>query len=128
MDKNKLADAIETLKRKRDGANVWRENYKTDDYEQKTVDLYSIDIEHLDIAIMAMEQAKWWTSVDVELPKEKGKYLVTYHPCYWDVVREQVLVGTDTFRGKNVWAKYKYQRNTHWMEIPEAATEETKQT
>lgn len=48
-----------------------------------------------------------WVSVDDRLPEEKGEYLVTYHPCYWDRVQDEVCVGIDTFRGKTAWAKKK---------------------
>lgn len=69
-----------------------------------------------------------WVSVEDRLPEEKGQYLVTYHPCYWDDVRDDLRVGFDSFRGgKNktnkVWAKNKYQRVTHWKPIPKPATE-----
>lgn len=69
-----------------------------------------------------------WVSVEERLPEEKGQYLVTYHPCYWDGVREDLRVGFDSYRGgKNttnkVWAKNKYQRVTHWKPIPKPATE-----
>ena len=70
------------------------------------------------IEVLSAENIQNWTSVETELPKEKGEYLVAYHPCHWDYVKEETLVGTDTFRGKTTWAKYKHQRNTHWMPIP----------
>lgn len=61
-----------------------------------------------------------WISVDDRLPEEKGEYLVAYHPCYWDDVKEDVTyTGIDTFRGKRTWAKNKFQRITHWMPLPE---------
>lgn len=60
-----------------------------------------------------------WISVENRLPEEKGIYLVTYHPCHWDNVMPEILVGIDTFRGKATWAKNKYQRVTHWMPLPE---------
>ena len=59
-----------------------------------------------------------WTPVKEALPTEKGEYLVTYHPCYWDRVEEGVEVGLDTFRGRNSWAKKKYQRVIAWAEKP----------
>ena len=60
-----------------------------------------------------------WISVKDRLPEEKGEYIVAFHPCYWDSVNEnQTCVGIDTFRGKNAWAKKKFQRVTHWMEKP----------
>ena len=61
-----------------------------------------------------------WISVENELPKEAGEYLVTYHPCYWDYVREDVtIVGLDSFRGKTTWAKNKTQKVIAWMSKPE---------
>ena len=60
-----------------------------------------------------------WVDVNERLPDTKGKYLVAYHPCYWDNVQENTVVGIDTFRGKNAWAKKKFQRVTHWMTLPE---------
>lgn len=60
-----------------------------------------------------------WISVDERLPEEKGVYIVTYHPCYWDNVDPEVYVGIDTFRGKTRWAKRKFQRVTAWSPLPE---------
>lgn len=60
-----------------------------------------------------------WISVDDRLPKEKGDYLVAYHPCHWDNVDDEICVGIDNFRGKTAWAKKKYRRVTHWMPLPE---------
>lgn len=64
-----------------------------------------------------------WISVKDRLPETAGEYLVVYHPCYWDAVREELRVGIDTFRGKTAWAKKKYQRVTHWMPLPESPKE-----
>ena len=61
-----------------------------------------------------------WISIEDELPKEAGEYLVTYHPCCWGNVREDVIiVGVDSFRGKTTWAKNKYQKVIAWMPKPE---------
>lgn len=60
-----------------------------------------------------------WISVEDRLPEEKGMYLVTYHPCYWDDVNPEVEVGIDTFRGKTTWAKKKFQRVIAWQPLPE---------
>lgn len=60
-----------------------------------------------------------WVSVEDRMPGAPGEYLVVYHPCHWDSVSPDSLVGTDTFRGKTAWAKKKYQRVTHWMPLPE---------
>ena len=60
-----------------------------------------------------------WIPVSDRLPEEKGEYLVTYHPCYWDDVEDEIRVGIDTFRGRTTWAKKKYQRVIAWMPLPE---------
>ena len=60
-----------------------------------------------------------WIPVEERLPEEKGVYLVTYHPCYWDNVDPEVYVGIDTFRGKTTWAKRKFQRVIAWRPFPE---------
>ena len=65
-----------------------------------------------------------WIDVKDRLPETKGAYLVAYHPCYWDDVKDDTVVGIDSFRGgKNtsckVWARNKYQRVTQWMPLPE---------
>jgi predicted RNA-binding Zn-ribbon protein involved in translation (DUF1610 family) len=65
-----------------------------------------------------------WTNVQDELPKEKGEYIVAYHPCYWDHVRDEWKVGLDSFRGKTTWAKAKYQKVTHWMPKPDLPKED----
>lgn len=64
-----------------------------------------------------------WISIEEKLPKEKGLYLVTYHPCYWDYVKEETSVGVDTFMGKKSWARRKYQRVIAWMPLPEPFNE-----
>ena len=61
-----------------------------------------------------------WISVEEELPKEKGEYLVTYHPCYRDDIATQFCyVGIDNFRGKTSWTKSKYQKVIAWQPLPE---------
>lgn len=74
-----------------------------------------------------------WISVEDRLPDVRGEYIVAYHPCYWDDVKEEISVGMDSFRGgKNktnkVWAKHKYQRVTHWMDKPEPPKGDTNDT
>lgn len=69
-----------------------------------------------------------WISVLERLPPKKGEYLVTYHPCCWDNVYNSQKVGLDSYRGGKTysnksWAKNKYQRVTHWMELPQPAEE-----
>lgn len=62
-----------------------------------------------------------WIPVTERLPKEQGEYLVTYHPCYWGNVDEDVIkVGFDSFRGKTCWAKTKYQKVIAWKSKPKA--------
>ena len=61
-----------------------------------------------------------WIPVTERLPKERGEYQVTYHPCYWGRVQEdQWKVGFDSFRGKTEWAKKKYQKVIAWKPKPE---------
>lgn len=60
-----------------------------------------------------------WIPVEERLPDQKGEYLITYHPCYWDDVEKDVKVGLDTFRGKNSWVKKKYQRVIAGQPLPE---------
>ena len=59
-----------------------------------------------------------WIPCSERLPEEKGEYLVTYHPCYWDDVKDEIRVGIDTFRGRTTWAKKKHQRVIAWMPLP----------
>lgn len=65
-----------------------------------------------------------WIPCSERLPEEKGEYLVTYHPCYWDNVEDEIKVGIDTFRGRTTWAKKKFQRVIAWMPLPEPYKEE----
>ena len=59
-----------------------------------------------------------WILADDRLPEEKGEYLVTYHPCYWDDVSPEIKAGIDNFRGKTTWAKKKYQHIIAWKPLP----------
>lgn len=73
--------------------------------------------------VKALTYLKWldaqnWILCSEQLPSEKGEYLVTYHPCYWDRVEPEVKVGIDTFRGKTSWAKKKYQKVIAWKPLP----------
>lgn len=65
-----------------------------------------------------------WIPVEERLPEEKGDYLVSYHPCYWDEVKQDTLVGIDHFMGKTSWSKRKYQRVIAWKEIEEPYIED----
>lgn len=58
-----------------------------------------------------MSDENKWIPVKEALPKESGQYIVTYHPCYWDDVKNELVVGMDSFIGKEKWAKRKYQRS-----------------
>jgi len=61
-----------------------------------------------------------WISVEDELPKEAGEYLVTAYPRMWGTVREdKLIVGLDSFRGKTTWAKNQHQKVIAWMPKPE---------
>lgn len=64
-------------------------------------------------------RTRGWIPVEERLPEEKGVYLVTYHPCYWDDVESEIKVGIDTFMGKTAWSKRKFQRVIAWMPLPE---------
>lgn len=71
------------------------------------------------LIIQAPLEPKRWIPVNEQLPEEKGQFLVTYHPCHWNIVREDVYVGLDSFRGKTTWAKKANQKVIAWMPIPE---------
>lgn len=74
--------------------------------------------EALNIALKTLDETEW-ISINDRLPSEAGQYLVTYHPCYWDIVQDNIMVGIDTFRGKTEWAKRKRQKVIAWMPLPE---------
>lgn len=62
-----------------------------------------------------------WIRVEDELPKNRGEYIVAYHPCYWDDVNyNEISVGMDSYRktkeySNKSWAEHKYQRVIAWM-------------
>lgn len=60
-----------------------------------------------------------WIPIKKELPKTKGEYLVSYHPCYRDNESKEIIVGLDSFRGKRSWAKKKYRKVIAWMPLPQ---------
>lgn len=67
-----------------------------------------------------MRMSDFWTPVTRKLPPEPGEYLVTYHPCFHDMIDfDTLLVGLDSFRGKSSWAKKKYQRVLAWTNKPD---------
>lgn len=74
--------------------------------------------------IKALPSAQQWIPVSEGLPKEKGEYIVTYHPCYWDDVKAEIKVGIDSFCGKASWAKRKHQRVIAWMPKPKPYKED----
>ena len=74
----------------------------------------------LTMAVVALKERPKWIPCSEQLPSEKGEYLVTYHPCYHDIVEPEVKVGLDTFRGKTSWAKKKYQKVIAWKPLPMA--------
>lgn len=61
-----------------------------------------------------------WISVEDELPKEAGEYLVTVYPTWVGNPREHIFVGLDSFRGKTSWAKKENQKVIAWMPKPKA--------
>lgn len=77
-----------------------------------------ITLECMDM-LMDMVASSMWIPCIERLPNERGEYLVTYHPCYWDRVEDDIKVGIDTFRGKTAWAKKKYQKVIAWQPLPE---------
>ena len=95
-----------------------------DNYEQWIGDITGF--ENIRATKCPYFQESGWISVEDRLPAQKGKYLVAFHPCYWDDVKEDILVGEDSYRGgsgKRCWARNKYQRVTHWMPLPEPPKE-----
>lgn len=77
--------------------------------------------EHRQLADWLKELQRYqWIPCSERLPSERGEYLVSYIPCYWDEIRGDVKVGVDTFRGKSAWAKKKFQRVIAWMPLPKA--------
>ena len=80
--------------------------------------------EALDEAIKTLDRMMW-RKVEDESPKEKGLYLVAYHPAYWDRIDfNKTEVNVDSFRGGNAdnrsrWAHNKYRAMTHWMPLPD---------
>lgn len=60
-----------------------------------------------------------WIPCSERLPESKGKYLTTYHPCYWGMVEDGLGMDVDTFQGKSSWAKREYHRVIAWMPLPE---------
>lgn len=82
----------------------------------------------LDILTAIEEQPKFgrWILIEERLSDKAGKYLVTYHPCYWDNVEEDVFVGIDNFVGKTFWSRRKYQKVIAWMPLPKPYKRERK--
>lgn len=84
----------------------------------RMIDAYTllpVDGEELEIV-----ERGGWIPCSERLPEEKGKYLTTYHPCYWDdVKKDELKIDVDTFQGKTIWAKLKHHRVIAWMELPE---------
>lgn len=66
-----------------------------------------------------------WVPISDRLPDKPGEYLVTYHPCYWDNIEDELKVGMDTFRGKTTWARNKFQKVVAWRELPAPYQEES---
>lgn len=61
-----------------------------------------------------------WIPIEESLPPKAGEYLVTYHPCWWENVQQDIIkVGLDNFRGKTTWAKNKFQKIIAWKELPQ---------
>ena len=90
--------------------------------EFQSVDPSTVSMLDPDDAVAALENLppeEMWVSCNDRLPEEKGEYLVTYHPCWWDQVGSSLEVGLDSFRGKTAWARKKFQRVVAWMKKPE---------
>lgn len=104
IDEKKLIESLKT-----DFYDHYSINHSTDEK-----DLFEMFIDNIN------EQPKLneWIPIEKELPKTKGEYLVSYHPCCWDDVSKEIRVGLDSFKGKSSWAKKKYQKVIAWMQLP----------
>lgn len=80
-------------------------------------DYYNLICDIMDV-INEQPKVNDWIPVEERLPDKKGLYLVSYHPCHWDNVWDEIRVGIDTFMGKTSWAKRKYQRVIAWTPLP----------
>ena len=110
--------AIEALRTCYDTHTLYDEN-NGDDYI-----LYNEAVGEIENLPSIQPKTAQWILCSTKLPDNKSEYLVTYHPCFWDLVEETVKVGLDTFRGK-VWAKRKYQKVIAWMPLPEPCQAES---
>ena len=109
-----------------DGANFQEVINKLGEYEdtgltpERMLEIDKLYTEKCrEVAELKKKLNKQWISVNDELPKYPGEYLVSYHPCHWDIVQDKLCVGVDSFRGKTTWARKKYQRVVAWMPLPE---------
>lgn len=80
-----------------------RELAEFNDEYGDAVPVYGVAAEDIDNA----PTVDAWVSVKDRLPDRKGEYLVAYHPCYWDNVKEETVVGYDSYRGGARWARKK---------------------
>lgn len=117
MNKQRLIDAEELKNQFKDYIAIGDKRFVEGMLHYRSIALGLID------NAPTIEAREKWTMAEDDLPKNKGEYLVAYHPCYWDRVQDEIKVGTDSFRGKTGWAKHKYQRVIAWIPKPKPPKE-----
>lgn len=112
IDEKKLIEELETMI-----ADVPISYVKDENHDRLNAYLHALS--RVISNVKRQPKVNEWIPIEERLPEEKGLYLVAYHPCYWDNVKEDVLVGIDNFTGKTSWSRRKYQRVIAWMPLPD---------